>query len=178
VTRADTYSNMSQLLPREAWSAGLAPADVVYLCGVLKHAGIVTQADADARVRENALGFLEHEAMALWPRGCTNAGGSLGWDELAADPGVKGEARLDAQFLRANFQPTERYVLTRAGSVKYRLGAGESGFANLKLAGDWTRNGIDGGSVEAAITSGMQAARAISGHPRVIQGVHGWLVDD
>jgi uncharacterized protein with NAD-binding domain and iron-sulfur cluster len=168
---------MSQLLLREVWSAGLAPADVVYLCGVLKHDKIETQADADARVRKNALEFLEHDAWALWPRGC-NAGGALAWDELAADAGTRGEARLDAQFLRANFQPTERYVLTRAGSVKYRLGAGESGFANLKLAGDWTRNGIDGGSVEAAITSGMQAARAISGHPRVIQGEHGWLVDD
>ncbi len=178
VDRADTYSNMSQLLPRETWSSGQAPADVVYLCGVLKHEGIRTQAEADARVRENALGFLAHDATALWPRGCTNPGGSLRWDLLAADSDVEGEARLDAQFLRSNFQPTERYVLTRAGSVAYRLGAGESGFENLKLAGDWTRNGIDGGSVEAAITSGMQAARAISGHPRAIQGEHGWLVDD
>ena len=102
--------------------------------------------------------------------------GGISWDELVADAGagagvgvgvgVEGEARLDDQFLRANFQPTERYVMTRAGSVRYRLASGESGFANLKLAGDWTRNGIDGGSVEAAVTSGMQAARAISGGPR------------
>jgi uncharacterized protein with NAD-binding domain and iron-sulfur cluster len=178
VTRADTYSNMSQLLPREVWGAGLAPAEVVYLCGVLKHEGIETQHDADLRVRENAAGFLAHDSWALWPRGCAKAGGAFEWDELAADPGVKGRARLDAQFLRANFQPTERYVLTRAGSVSYRLRADESGFGNLKLAGDWTRNGIDGGSVEAAITSGMQAARAISGYPSVIQGERGWLVDD
>jgi uncharacterized protein with NAD-binding domain and iron-sulfur cluster len=177
VTRADTYSNMSQLLPRETWSSGGAPADVAYLCGVLKHEGIETQADADARVRENALGFVEHDARALWPNG-GHGGRGLGWEELAADDGMRGPDRLDAQFLRANFQPTERYVLTRAGSVAYRLRADESGFANLKLAGDWTRNGIDGGSVEAAITSGMQAARAISGHPRLIQGEHGWLVDD
>jgi uncharacterized protein with NAD-binding domain and iron-sulfur cluster len=179
VTRADTYSNMSQLLPREVWSssAGPPPADVVYLCGVLRHEGIATQADADKRVHENAAGFVRHDARALWPLGC-GRDGALSWESLAADPGVEGEARLDAQFLRANFQPTERYVLTRAGSVKYRLRADESGFSNLKLAGDWTRNGIDGGSVEAAITSGMQAARAISGHPRVIQGERGWLVDD
>jgi uncharacterized protein with NAD-binding domain and iron-sulfur cluster len=92
--------------------------------------------------------------------------------------GGVGEARLEAQFLRANFQPTERYVLTRAGSVASRLRSDESGFSNLKLAGDWTRNGIDGGSVEAAVTSGMQASRAICGSPRVIQGEKGWLVDD
>jgi uncharacterized protein with NAD-binding domain and iron-sulfur cluster len=179
VTRADTYSNMSQLLPREVWSAsgGPAPADVVYLCGVLKHEGVDSQQDADARVLENARGFVRHDARALWPAGC-GPDGALQWDSLATDPGVEGEARLGAQFMRANFQLTERYVLTRAGSVRYRLRADESGFSNLTLAGDWTRNGIDGGSVEAAITSGMQAARAISGHPRVIQGEHGWLVDD
>jgi hypothetical protein len=155
------------------------PVDVAYLCGVLKHTGIGTQADADARVRENALGFLRQDARPLWPGGVgAGSGGQFDWDLLAADDGADGQARLDAQFLRANFQPTERYVLTRAGSVAYRLGAGESGFENLKMAGDWTRNGIDGGSVEAAVTSGMQAARAISGHPRVIQGEHGWLVDD
>jgi uncharacterized protein with NAD-binding domain and iron-sulfur cluster len=64
------------------------------------------------------------------------------------------------------------------GSVGYRLAADESGFDNLVLAGDWTRNGTDGGSVEAAVTAGMQAARAISGHPRTIQHEAGWLVDD
>jgi uncharacterized protein with NAD-binding domain and iron-sulfur cluster len=178
VARADTYSNMPQLLPRETWSSGQAPAEVVYLCGVLRHEGVHTQEDADGRVRENALGFLEHDVLRLWPGGATPAGEGLKWDELAADPGLRGCARLGAQFLRANFQPTERYVLTRAGSVTYRLRADESGFSNLKLAGDWTRNGIDGGSVEAAITSGMQAARAISGHPRTIAGERGWLVDD
>jgi uncharacterized protein with NAD-binding domain and iron-sulfur cluster len=68
--------------------------------------------------------------------------------------------------------------MTRAGSVRHRLAADNSGFHNLKLAGDWTKNGIDGGSVEAAVTSGMQASRAISGSPAEIQGEHGWLVDD
>jgi predicted NAD/FAD-dependent oxidoreductase len=68
--------------------------------------------------------------------------------------------------------------MTRAGTISSRLAADESGFTNLKLAGDWTRNGIDGGSVEAAVTSGMQASRAISGHPHDIQGETGWLADD
>jgi uncharacterized protein with NAD-binding domain and iron-sulfur cluster len=177
VTRADTYSNMPQLIHRETWRSGIRPADVAYLCGVLKHDHVESQADADARVRENALGFLRDDATAVWPKGCPRDG-DFDWSHLVARPEVTGEARLDAQWLRANFQPTERYVMTRAGSVEHRLGADESGFDNLKLAGDWTRNGIDGGSVEAAATSGMQAARAISGHPRRIQGERGWLVDD
>jgi uncharacterized protein with NAD-binding domain and iron-sulfur cluster len=174
--RADTYSNMSQLLCRERWNGPEQPRDVVYLCGVIDHAGVLTQDDADARVRANAVGFLNRNAKPLWPD-LVDANGKFDWSGLFDRSGAQGETRLDAQFLRANFQPTERYVMTRAGSVRHRLGADQSGFENLKLAGDWTRNGIDGGSVEAAVTSGMQASRAISGSPRVIQGEHGWLVD-
>jgi uncharacterized protein with NAD-binding domain and iron-sulfur cluster len=170
VGRADTYSNMAQLLPCECWTGGVKPEEVAYLCGTLLHAGISTQADADARVRDNAVNWLRNNARTIWSK--------FDWNTLVDPSGAHGEERLDAQFLRANFIPSERYVMTRAGSVKYRLAANESGFENLVLAGDWTRNGIDGGSVEAAVTSGMQAARAISGSRRTIQHETGWLVDD
>ena len=170
VGRADTYSNMGQLLARERWTSGVRPAEVAYLCGTLAHAGIATQADADARVRDNAVNWLRDNARTIWP--------AFDWQTLVDPNDGAGEQRLDTQFLRANFIASERYVMTRAGSVSYRLAAGESGFENLVLAGDWTRNGIDGGSVEAAVTSGMQASRAISGHPRMIQHETGWLVDD
>jgi uncharacterized protein with NAD-binding domain and iron-sulfur cluster len=174
---ADTYSNMSQLLDRERWTGKRCPEEVVYLCGVIDHRGVLTQPDADARVRENAVQFLSRDARALWPGAC-NGGDDFDWETLFDPSRAKGAKRIDSQFLRANFQQTERYVMTRAGSISSRLAADESGFTNLKLAGDWTRNGIDGGSVEAAVTSGMQASRAICGSPRVIQGEKGWLVDD
>jgi len=177
VNVADTYSNMSQLIAREKWRGSVRPKDTVYLCGVIDHRGVGSQEDADARVRSNAREFLARHAEPVWPEGC-DGDGSFDWEMLFDCNGGVGEARLDAQFFRANFQPTERYVLTRAGSISSRLRSDESGFSNLKLAGDWTRNGIDGGSVEAAVTSGMQASRAICGSPRVIQGEKGWLVDD
>jgi uncharacterized protein with NAD-binding domain and iron-sulfur cluster len=178
VKRADTFSNMAQLLPCETWKGPDQPADVVYLCGVVEHTGIGTQADADARVRANALNFLREDAGRLWPRAVDPGSGEFDFSTLVCGSGAAGEQRLDEQFLGANFQPTERYVMTRAGTVSYRLRADQSGFENLKLAGDWTRNGIDGGSVEAAVTSGMQAARAITKRETHIQGEHGWLVDD
>ncbi|HEX4670744.1 MAG TPA: NAD(P)-binding protein [Solirubrobacteraceae bacterium] len=177
VNVADTYSNMSQLIPREKWRGQLRPKETVYLCGVIDHRGVRSQEDADARVRSNAREFLARNAEPVWPKAC-NGDGSFDWEMLFDAKRTTGEARLDSQFFRANFQPTERYVLTRAGSVSSRLRSDESGFSNLKLAGDWTRNGIDGGSVEAAATSGMQASRAICGYPRVIYGEKGWLVDD
>jgi hypothetical protein len=51
-----------------------------------------------------------------------------------------------------------------------RLSAGESGFGNLYLAGDWVLNGLNGGCVEAATMAGMAAARALTGRPIVISG--------
>ncbi|HSL28579.1 MAG TPA: FAD-dependent oxidoreductase, partial [Anaerolineales bacterium] len=78
--------------------------------------------------------------------------------------------RFDAQFWRANFVPSERYVQSVAGSTKYRLRADRSGYANLYLAGDWLLNGFNVGHVESATASGMQASRAICGVPRDIPG--------
>ena len=99
------------------------------------------------------------------------------WNVLVDETNGQGAARFDAQYWRANTQGTERYVATRKGTVEYRLRSDESGFSNLVLAGDWTRNGIDGGSVEAAFASGRMASRALCGSPSYVPGEHGPLVD-
>jgi uncharacterized protein with NAD-binding domain and iron-sulfur cluster len=67
------------------------------------------------------------------------------------------------QYLRANIDPSERYVLSVAGSSSARLRGGESGFSNLALAGDWVWTPINAGCVEAATMGGLDAARKISG---------------
>ena len=173
----DTYSNMTHLLPRENWSEHDGVEGIGYFCGVLPHADIASQEQADARAREEALAFLHSDLTRIWP-GFAAADGKIEWDALVDREGRSGPARFDAQFCRANFNGSEAYVLTPAGSVSHRLTADESGYQNLTLAGDWTRNGIDGGSVEAAVTSGLLAARAISGSPERVRGVVGWLESD
>jgi uncharacterized protein with NAD-binding domain and iron-sulfur cluster len=91
---------------------------------------------------------------------------------------VGGGRGRSGQYCEASTIGSDRYVLTPAGTVADRLAADESGVENLLLAGDWTRNGIDAGCVESAVTSGMQAARALIGHTRTFSGESTrWLTD-
>ncbi len=172
----DTYCDMNQLLDREEWGPAENVRQIAYFCGVLPHAGVSTQAQADQRARECALNYLGRDVQIVWP-GALDASG-FDWSLLVDTNGASGPQRLDSQYSRANFSGSERYALTLAGRVGYRLWPGKSGFQNLMLAGDWTRNGIDGGSVEAAVTSGMLAARAICGSPAVVRGTVGVLESD
>ena len=112
----------------------------------------------------------------FWPG--SRLGEHFNWDVLVDPQGRKGSQRLLGQYVRANFAPTERYVLSLPGTIRYRLWPDQSGYENLLLAGDWTRNGIDAGSIESAVTSGMLAAQAICGEPRNIAGLTGWLGAD
>jgi uncharacterized protein with NAD-binding domain and iron-sulfur cluster len=165
----DTYCDMSQTLPCEAWQDDEV-ALVAYFCGVLAEDSVDSQADADSKVKTEAIQYLQQQITELWP--------TFDWSTLVDPQNRNGADRFESQYWRANYTDTERYAQTPAGSVRYRLWPHESGFDNLVLAGDWTRNGIDGGAVEAAVTSGMLAARAICGSPANIQGLEGWLGSD
>ncbi len=175
----DTWCDMTHLLASEDWPAADHVRGLAYVCGVLEDRPDEDHAAATARVKRNAQAFLKRDLAPILPRAVTDGPGSpIRWPLLADGSARSGPARLAAQYWRANTTPSERYVLTRAKSVADRLGAHESGVANLVLAGDWTRNGIDGGCVEAAITSGMQAARALIGHSRRFPGESAtWLTD-
>jgi uncharacterized protein with NAD-binding domain and iron-sulfur cluster len=64
-------------------------------------------------------------------------------------------------------------VLTLPGTTKYRLAPGDSRFANLYLAGDWTLSDLNVGCIEATVISGRLASRAICGSPNFIYGSFG-----
>jgi hypothetical protein len=144
---------------------------IAYFCGALDDRAGEDRTTATARVKGNAQAFLEEHVGALWPGSVSNGDtGPVDWSVLTDPSGRDGSARLEAQYWCANTTGGERYVLSPAGSMADRLAAGESGVENMMLAGDWTRNGIDGGCVEAAVTSGLQAARALIGHNNPITG--------
>ena len=170
----NTWADMTHLVAAEDWPRE-SPKHIAYFCGPLDE-------DPDAPTIEDILAgraagwlarergrvlrisreWLERNTAGLWPRAAVPGTTGLDWNRLVAPP--EAADRLRHQFFRANVDPSERYVLSLAGTGRFRLRADGSGVDNLFLAGDWIANGfLDAGCVEAAVISGLQCARAISG---------------
>jgi len=155
----DTYADMSHLIAAENSAPVLNVKSVGYFCGVLDDRQ-ETYGQASARVAANAIDYFNRNALQLWP-GAVTQGGDFDWNVMVDGSNAVGPNRFNAQFWVANYYPTDRYVQTWSNSIQFRLAPYDSGFANLTLAGDWTRTGLDLGCVEAAVISGNVAAQAI-----------------
>lgn len=158
----DTWADMSDLLGREDW-ADPAPRAIAYFCSPAHDAGVDT-----GTWPEQVKRWADADLTRMWP-GALKEGG---FDSaiLHAQGAVTDAEKFAGQYFRQNFYGSERYVLSAPGTVQYRLPPDGSGFANLFLAGDWTRCGINAGCVEAATISGLMAARGLTGHPFEIVG--------
>ena len=172
----DTYADMTHLLPVENQPAGQDVRSIAYFCGAMPDTR--TQADADALARKSAIDNTVMNMPRLWKR-FQGPDGKIRWDWLVDPQNRQGEARFDAQFVRANWTGTERYTLSVAGSTEKRLKTDQTGYDNLFIVGDWIENGFNSGCIEASTMSGMQASRAICGYPEKIVGEDSveWLGD-
>lgn len=177
----DTWADMSQLLPVEDWPHAHEPRSVAYFCGPMADdPGQPPTTDTGyperqrQEVREQMKRWLGANGHWLWKNmiGPAKGGkpGKIDWDLLESGTGASGETLFEEQYFRANIDSGERYVLSAPGSTQYRLRSDQSGFDNLYLAGDWTRNGVNAGCVEAAAMSGMRAAAGLAGEPVEIVG--------
>ncbi|HTX39848.1 MAG TPA: DUF2071 domain-containing protein [Bryobacteraceae bacterium] len=173
----DSYADFTHVLHAEEWTPEDKVANIAYLCHALSEDEPMPAPFTDAaypqrqldRVREYARDYLRNKVQPLWPNAmCAPGSKEFDWTLLADREGRAGELRLEAQYTRANVDPSERYVLSVAGSTRYRLPSGESGFDNLYLAGDYTLNEFSAGLVEGAAISGLMASQAISGKPECI----------
>jgi uncharacterized protein with NAD-binding domain and iron-sulfur cluster len=161
----DTWADMPQLVEHERVDGS---ATVAYFCNVLADTeppvrGQAAEwlAERQALVKAQARRFLSYDIGALWPDAVEPATGRFTWDLLVAPATDVGADRLGAQYLRANVEPSERYVLSVPGSSKHRFRPDDTDFDNLYAVGDWTASGLDAGYVEGAVISGMLAANSI-----------------
>lgn len=153
----DTWASMPHLLPREDWPAPAAPQGLAYFCAAMPDA---PDGDSGRRFVNRALvDFLDGQVGALWP-GAVGATG-FRWEVLHDDQDRVGPDRLAAQYVRANLDPSDRYVQSLPGTGRHRMAPDGTGVANLLVAGDWTACGLDAGCVEAAVRSGVLAARGV-----------------
>jgi uncharacterized protein with NAD-binding domain and iron-sulfur cluster len=167
------WDDMSQVLRFE--TSPDQPKTLRYITGTFKtqlhkepSTSTGTPAKALAAMRAGTIAWLESSSYVMWPNACD--GKSFRYEVLSDPKNGSGLQRLDSQYLRPNIDPTECCVASTAGSTQYRLGPGQSGFANLILAGEATRHGFNTTTIEGAVMSGMAASRAICGQPAVIVG--------
>jgi uncharacterized protein with NAD-binding domain and iron-sulfur cluster len=162
----DTFSSTTEVLVHETWPDEDRPRTQASFCATLDDrllpdpAAAGYQAAADAVVEGHARRLLAERARHLWP-------GAYGPD------GFRWELVRD-QYTRANVDPSDRYVQALPGSDGHRLRADTSGFANLFLAGDWIDSGLNVGTIEAAVLSGLQAGNAVLGRP-ISEGTTGFV---
>jgi uncharacterized protein with NAD-binding domain and iron-sulfur cluster len=170
----DAWADMSQVIRLEKPRAD-GPVSLYYLCGTMAStlyrqppddAGAPARGEEEAR--RLAVEWLNDAARDIWPNAATETG--FRWEVLSDPGGRVGEARLDAQYIRANVDPCECCSISLAGDSRYRLYPDQTGFTNLFLAGEGARQGFNASAVEAAVMSGMAASRAICGEPTKIIG--------
>ena len=173
----DSWADVSYLVKREEWpvSDPDAPKDISYFCGVFAPDKTPKAPDPSypksqrAKVEADAKDFMLNRSGFLWPNANPEKG-VYKWEYLVAPTYMVGEQRLDAQYSRANIDPSERYVQSTVGTTKLRLKTDDSGFDNLLITGDWILNGFNMGCVESATISGLQTARAVKGEKYAIFG--------
>ena len=169
------WADMSQVLDHEPWTGLTKPKSLHYMCGTYS-TRLYRQPSTDqnvpkqasAEIRHSAVNWLTTSAYGLWPSAAQP--GSFDWSVLTDPNRRSGTDRLNAQFWRANVDPTECCVLSSAGTTQNRLATDESGFENLFLAGEAIRTNLNQTCVEDAVMSGMAASRAICGSPATIVG--------
>ena len=155
----DTWADMSFLLKYEQPGPAGPPVSLSYFCGAVLKPDATDQVNLPAAEQTRAVTTVE-----TWMSNMM----------LRAFPGLRaGPGNYQPETERIsliNSDPAKLYITSPKGQTKYRLRPDGSGFANMFLAGDWTRHNFDCGAVESAIISARRCARAICGSPAEIYG--------
>ena len=190
MTQPNGQGDFTKYIAYEDWPEEHEPKSLLLLCGTIPfyHEIDGTEgADFPRRITEQvkhqSIQFLQSNGGSMLP-GATVAkqkgyGDPFSFDfdllhPLDPKDRKQGAERFDDQYWRVNVNPSDNYVSTPPKSTKHRLYANDTGFKNLSIAGDWTSNGLNVGSMEGSVRSGLLAAEAILGIPHSKTGVIGF----
>ncbi|NES92223.1 hypothetical protein, partial [Okeania sp. SIO2B9] len=189
----NTWADMTQVLDKETWPDGYEPRNIGYFTGAQpgptdppppSETGFQKQMDDQAR--ESFIKFLKSQShnpdrvpaigglTTLWPNAALPDDPKvIDWSLMVDTSDAEGEARLASQYCHANCGPSERCTLSLPGTNSHRIKAGDTGYDNLTVTGDWIDNDLYLAFMEASFQSGIHSARAISGQDFPIIGE--WL---
>ncbi len=176
------YCDFTDLLKWEDWPKDRPPKSIIYFCGPMQapsqwpafsdHTFPAIQGE---RVKATAIQYLR-TISGLLPNASSNPTDPQCLDfevlhikDEDENARLTGEQRFEKQFIKANIDPSERYVSSLPGTVQFRPKAWESGYENLAMAGDWIYTGMNIGSIECAVTGGALASHALTGSPTLAQ---------
>ncbi len=190
MTQPNGQGDFTKYIKYENWPKNHTPESLLLLCGTIPfyhEIDGIEGADFPRRlteqVKHQAIQFLQSNGGSMLAGSTVSAQKGYGdpfsmdFDLLhSLDPKDKkqGAQRFDDQYWRVNVNPSDNYVSTPPKSTRHRLFANDTGFKNLSIAGDWTSNGLNVGSMEGSVRSGLLAAEAILGIPHSKTGVIGF----
>ena len=167
----------SDTMAYEGWTDADRPQTLVQLCGPLQNLGL-TDSDYQNPDYPEQIWRRAAAIAGQWMRtagvGLPAAKGTRNMNQLSfdfqslwhEDDDHMGEQRLWSQYIRANIDPSELYVLAPKGSAGARPQPWDV-LDNLAVAGDWVYTGINIGSFEGATMGGKLASYAITGFPTI-----------
>lgn len=192
MTQPNGQGDFTKYIEYENWPEDHKPASLLMLCGTLPFYHEVTGEEGPdfprrlaEQVKHQSIQFLQATGGTMLPGATVSARKGYG-DPFALDFDLlhpvnpetgdrkEGAERFDDQYWRVNVNPSDNYVSTPPDSTRHRLFANDTGFENLSIAGDWTDNGLNVGSMEGSVRSGLLAAEAIIGIPHEDTGVIGF----
>lgn len=158
------WCDMTPVIEHEGWSRP-RPCSTLYFCGAAPLRSHLQPTD-DIRTKPRELVRARRELSSLLQEHGPDLLGSVDprgfdWSILHDPEGREGAARLQAQYVRINVEPSDLCDVAAVGTSVHRLEPHHSGLENLVLAGTWVRTSINSTCVEAAAMSGVAAARAL-----------------
>ena len=165
------WGDMTEMLEFEFHGRRAKPKCLIYLVGTFDESVEDGTGHREQNLRATQR-WLEQQPRNHWSGGLGRGKKRFDYRKLfpwGSNP-TDLRSALEAQFLCVNTTASARYAQSFAETIHDRLDPNTEYFGNVHVVGDWVATGLNAGCVEAAVMSGLAAARAITNNGRKIYG--------